>query len=201
MSPISWTTGTQTECLGANNAVGATYGTSVTATAISPPTGAAYCPANFWLPSYGIGKSLLVKASGVLSTTSTPTLNFAVTADSTIGTVPVLTVGTAGVLALTGAVTQQTTLTIVPWELECVITCITTGATGTFLSDGTVKVYYAATNVQSMRLSSTPVSNPNTVTGSTTTLNAYYIELSAQWGTNSSSNVLQVYSYIVMGLN
>jgi hypothetical protein len=170
---------------------------------MSPVTGAAYLPANFFLPSYGIGKSLWVKASGVLSTTSTPTFGWAVFADSALGTASPanLTSGTAGVLATTGLITQATG-TNMPWELEVVITCITTGTSATFLSDGTVKVYTASTSIQSLRMSSS-ASNPNTTntigTGGTTA--AWYIELAAACGTSSSSNSIQCYSYICMGLN
>jgi hypothetical protein len=205
---MSWTTGTQTECLGANSAVGTNLNTFTTAAAASPLTGAAYLPANFFLPSYGIGKSLLVKASGVISTTGTPTMAWGVTANTTQGTcAPAnLTAGTAGVLATTGLVTQAT-VTNVPWELEVLITCTATGpsATAAVLSSGVVKVYTASTTCQSLRMSSS-ASNPNTTAGfggsaPGGTQNPFYIELAAACGTSSSSNIFQVYSYVVMGLN
>jgi len=191
---LSWTTGTQTECLGANSAVGTAYNTSTTATAVSPATGAGYCPANFWLPSYGVSKSLLVKAFGVLGTTSTPNLTLGITANTTQGTY-----NSSGILATTGAVAQASTVTNVPWELEVLISNVTTGGSGTFLADGLVKVWTASTTVQSMRISSS-TANPNTAF-TLSTQSAYYIEMFATWGTSSASNTLQVYSYAVLGLN
>ncbi len=197
---MSWTTGTQTETLGANNAVGTALTTATTATVISPPTGAAYLPANFFLPSYGIGKSLLVKASGVMTITSS-SLTLAVQASVTPGTAlgSALAIGTTGVLASTGAVVQ-TTATNAPWEMEVLITCITTGTAATFLANGNVRVYTTSTTTQDFRIGSSSA-NPNTTNtiGSGGTTAPWYIELSGYWSVSSQS--IQVYSYIVMGLN
>ena len=197
---MSWTTGTQTEALGVNSAVGSVYGTSTTCTVISPVTGAGYCPANFWLPSYGISKSLLVKAFGVLSDTATPNLSLGVVLNTTQGTPPAnLTAGTAGVLATSGTLAQGSGVTNVPWELEVVISNVTTGSSGTFLAMGTWKIYNTATTINAARVSSS-TANPNTI-ATLSTQSAYYVELAALWGTNSSSNTIQCYSYTVLGLN
>jgi hypothetical protein len=190
---MSWTTGTQTEALGVGNANGSAYSTSTTLTTISPLTGGGYCPANFWLPSYGISKSLLVKASGVVSTTSNPNLTLAIYGDTAQNTPS----GTP--FATTGVVAAPTTVTNIPWELDCVISNVTTGSSGTFLAMGIVKFYTASTTIQSERISSS-TANPNTAM-TLSTLSAYYIELAATWGTNSSSNSIQVYEYMVLGLN
>ena len=194
---MSWTTGTQTEALGVNSAVGSAYSTSTTATSISPATGAGYCPANFWLPSYGISKSLLVKAYGVLSTTSTPNLTLGITANTTQGTY-----NGSGILATTGTVAQSSGVTNIPWQLEVVISNVTTGSSGTFLADGMVIFFNAATTATAWggaRCSSS-AANPNTA-ATLSTQSAYYIELFATWGTNSSSNTITCYSYAVLGLN
>jgi hypothetical protein len=191
---MSWTTGTQAETLGVNNAVGTAYNTATAATAVSPASGAGYLPANFYLPAYGPSKTLLVKAFGVLGTTSTPNLTLGVSANTTQGTY-----NSSGILATTGVVAQASSVTNVPWELECLITNVTTGASGTFLADGLVKVWTASTTVQSMRISSS-TANPNTAF-TLSSQSAYYIELFATWGTNSASNTLQVYSYTVLGIN
>ena len=197
---LSWTTGTQTETLAVGSAVGSAYASSTSVTVISPATGAGYCPANFWLPSYGIAKSLLVKASGVLSDTSTPNLSLAVCANTTQGTGPAnLTSGTSGVLATTGTIAQASGVTNINWELDCVVTNVTTGSSGTFLAHGIVKWYTTATAIQTARISSSSA-NPNTA-ATLSTQSAYYIELAALWGTNSASNSIQVYSYVVLGLN
>ena len=193
---MSWTTGTQTECLGANSAVGSAYNTSTALTVINPPTGVGYCPANFWLPSYGISKSLLVKAYGVLSTTSTPNLTMAIYGDTAQGTAS----GTP--LATTGTVAMSSSVTNVDWSLEVVISNVTTGSSGTFLSDGIFTVYNAATTATAWTHArcSSSAANPNTAT-TLSTQSAYYIELAATWGSSSSSNTITCYSYVVLGLN
>lgn len=200
---MSWTTGTQTETLGVNSAVGSADANSTAVAVISPVTGAGYCPANFWLPTYGISKSLLVKAFGVLSTTSTPNLTMGVIADTTQGTPPAnLTSGTSGVLATTGAVAMSSGVTNVPWELEVLISNVTTGSSGTFLAGGMLKIYNAVTTATAWgayRCTSSSA-NPNTA-ATLSTQSAYYIELAALWGTASSSNTIQVYDYAVLGLN
>ena len=191
---MSWTTGTQTEALAASSAVGTAYASSSTATSVSPATGAGYTPANFWLPSYGVSKSLLVKAFGVFGTTSTPSLTIGITANTTQGTY-----NSSGILATTGSVAQVASGTNMPWELEVLISCVTTGASGTFLADGLFKAYDTTTALHSFRVSSS-TANPNTAF-TLSTQSAYYIELFATWSASSSSNTLQVYNYAVLGLN
>lgn len=197
---MSWTTGTQAEALAVGSANGSAYSASTTATVVSPFSGAGYCPANFWLPSYGVSKSLYVIAKGVLSTTSTPNLTLAVEANTTQGTsAAVINVAGTGVLASTGTIAQASGVTNINWELDCLISCVTTGSSGTFLAHGIVKWYTTATAIQTARISSSSA-NPNTV-ATLSTQSAYYIELAALWGTNSSSNTLTVYDYAVLGLN
>jgi hypothetical protein len=194
---ISWTTGTQTEALSANSAVSSAYANLSVATAITLPTGAAYTPANFWLPSYGVSKTLLVKAYGVLSTTATPTLILGVSANTTQGTY-----NSGGILAQTPAMTTSSGVSNVPWQLEVIISNVTTGASGTFLADGMVVIFNAVTSAtawNSGRCSSS-TANPNTA-ATLSTQSAYYIELFATWSAASASNTLTVYSYVVMGLN
>jgi hypothetical protein len=202
VSTISWTTGTQTEALSVNSAVSSAF-TGTSAAAVQMPTGAGYCPANFWLPSYGIGKALLVKAFGVLSTTTgSNSLTLGVIADTTEGTIAPanLTSGTAGVLATTGAITQTASLSNVPWDLEVLITCVTTGSSATFLSDGIMRVYPTTSTLLASRCSSS-TANPNTTVtiGTSGTTGAYYVELGALW--SAGSNSITVYGYTVFGLN
>jgi hypothetical protein len=187
---VSWTTGTQTEAIGVNTATGTPYVSTTSPIAVSPASGAGYTPANFWLPTYGISKSLYVKAFGVLSTTGTPNLTVGVSANTTQGTY-----NSSGILATTGAVAQASSVTNVPWELDAIITCVTTGGSGTFLADGKFSVAGSTWE----RLSSSSA-NPNT-TANLSTQAAYYIELFATWGTSSASNSLQVYTYAILGLN
>lgn len=191
---MSWTTGTQAECLSANSAVGSSFATFTSAQYIGATTGAAYLPANFFLPMSGAGKSILVKAFGVLSDTATPNFTMAVSANTTQGTY-----NSSGVLATTAATAQGSGVTNVPWELEVVITCVSTGASGTFLSDGMFKVYSSGTTLVAARCSSS-TANPNTAV-TLSTESAYYLELAGTWSASSSSNAVQVYQIAVIGLN
>lgn len=195
---MSWTTGTQTEALSANTAVGTSFNTFTSAQYIGPSaTAAAYLPANFYLPSYGVGKTLLVKAFGVLGTTSTPNLTIGVSANTTQGTY-----NSSGVLATTAANAMSSGVSNVPWELDVLITCVSTGSGGTFLSDGMFKVYNAITSATAWgayRCSSS-TANPNTAY-SLSTETAYYLEVFATWGTSSASNLIQVYNVAVLGIN
>jgi len=191
---MSWTTGTQTEALSANYANGSALASSSTATSIGPTTGAAYLPANFFLPSSGVGKSLLVKAFGVLSDTATPNLTIGVTANTTQGTY-----NSSGIFATTGTLAQGSGVTNVPWDLEVLITCSAVGASGTFLADGMFRVYNTATTINTARCSSS-AANPNTAL-TLSTESAYYVELFATWSAASASNTITVYNVAVLGLN
>lgn len=197
---MSFTTGTQTEALSVNPAVGSAYANSTSVTVISTAASAGFLPANFFLPSYGIAKGLLVRASGVLSVTGTPNLTMAVLANSTQNSPPAnLTSGTSGVLATTGTLAQGSGVTTVPWDLEVLLSCSAVGSAGTILAMGMLRVYNTATTINTARCSSS-TANPNTA-ASLSTQTAYYIELGALWGTASSSNTITTYGYTVLGLN
>jgi len=191
---MSWTTGTQTEALSANYANGSALASSSSATCIGPTTGAAYLPANFFLPTTGVGKSLLVKAFGVLSTTSTPNLTIGVTGNTTQGTY-----NSSAIFATTGTLAQGSGVTNVPWTLEVLITCASVGSSGSFLADGMFVVYNTATTTNAARCSSSNA-NPNTAL-TLSTESAYYVELFATWSAASASNTITVYNVAVLGLN
>jgi hypothetical protein len=190
---MSWTTGTQAEALGANSAVGTSFASFTAAQFIGPaPSAAGYLPANFFLPSSGIGKTLLVKAFGVLGTTATPNLTLSVTFNATQGSI-----GTS--IATTTAVAAPASGSNMPWELDVIITCTAVGSSGAVLSDGALKIYPTTTTVQNIRCSSS-TANPNTAV-SISTESAYYVELAAAFSASSASNNIQAYSVVVLGLN
>ncbi len=191
---MSWITGTQTELLAGNTAVGSSYSGFTSAQYIGAPTGAGYLPANFFMPNTGVGKSILVKAFGVISTTATPNFTMAVTLNSTQGSY-----NSGGVLATTPATAQGSGETNVPWELEVIATCTGTGSSGVLLADGLFKVYPTGTTLIAARCSSS-TANPNTGLTISTEL-AYYVELAGTWSASSSSNAVQVYNVAVIGLN
>jgi hypothetical protein len=198
---MSWTTGTQTEALAASTVIPSAFNTFTSVQYISTPTAAAYLPANFFLPSYGAGKSVLVKAYGTIGTTGTPTFQIGISANTTQGTY-----NSSGVLAtsplLAGSpLTLGSGLSNASWELEVLVSCVTTGSSGTFLADGKFMVTNSATTFSYVRVcSSTTGANPNTA-ATLSTESAYYLELFAGWGTSSSSNTVTPFQVAVLGLN
>lgn len=197
---MSWTTGTQAELLAANTTIPASYNTFTSAQYIGPAVATnsnGYLPANFFSGVAGVGKTLLIKAYGILGTTSTPNLTVGVTLNTTSGTY-----NGSGILASTGANAMSSGVTTVPWELEVIATCTGTGSSGTFIADGKFQVMNALTTATAWvgaRCSSS-TANPNTALTISTDV-AYYVELFATWGTSSASNLINVYSLAVMGLN
>jgi hypothetical protein len=195
---MSFTTGTMTEALAANSAVGSAFASFTSAQFISANSGAAYLPANFFEMSggNGVGKSIYIKAFGVLSVTGTPNFTMAVSLNTTQGTY------SANVLATTAAVAMSSGVTNVPWELDVIATCASVGASGSFLSDGMFKVYNAITSATAWggyRCSSS-TANPNTAV-TISTQSAYYLELAGTWSASSASNTVTVYQLMVLGLN
>lgn len=192
---MSWTTGTQTEALAANAAVGTSYASFTSAQYVGPDTtAAAYLPANFFLPAYGKSKSIFVKAHGVLGTTSTPSLTFGVTGNTTQGTY-----NGSAIFATTGSIAGPASGSNMPWELDLIITCAAAGSSGSFLADGALKLYPTATTVQNFRCSSS-TANPNTAV-TISAESAYYLELFAAFSASSASNNIQCYNIAVLGLN
>lgn len=189
---MSWLTGTQAEVIGSSSAVGSAYANSSVATTVSPASGAAFLPANFFLPSYGNGRRLYVKAFGVLSTTATPNLTVGVTLNTTQGAY-----NASGILATSAATAQASGATNSLWELDIMISCVTSGSSGSALATGRFAI--AGTTTGAARVSSS-AANPNTAF-TFNTQSAYYLEMFATWGTASASNTLTVYDYCVLGLN
>jgi hypothetical protein len=189
---MSWTTGTQAELLAANIAVGTSFNTFTAAQYIGAPSGAGYLPANFFLPTMGIGKTILVKATGTISTTGTPNFTMAVSLNTTQGTY-----NSSGILATTAATAQGSGESSVPWELEVIATCTATGASGTILANGTWKVYPTGTTLIAARCANATPNTPLTIS----TESAYYVELAGTWSASSASNAVQVDQVAVLGLN
>jgi hypothetical protein len=140
-----------------------------------------------------VGKTLMVVAYGVISTTSTPNFTIGVTANTTQGTY-----NGSGVFATSAATAMASGASNQPWELQVLITCTATGGSGSFLADGMFKVYNGTSLIAARVSSST--ANPNTALTLSTEV-AYYVELAGTWGTSSSSNTVQCYNVSVLGLN
>ncbi len=189
---MSWLTGTQAEVVSSSSAVGSAYANSTVATAVSPASGAAFLPANFFLPSYSTAKRVWVHAYGVLSTTGTPNLTVGLTLNTTQGTY-----NSGGIIATSAATGQASGASNALWELDVMISCVAAGSSGSALAAGAFS--FPTTTTGAARVSSS-AANPNTAF-TFNTQSAYYLEMFATWGTASASNTLQVYDYCVLGLN
>jgi hypothetical protein len=136
-------------------------------------------PANFLVA----GKVIRLTARGLLSTHATPgTLNIKVKLGSVI------------VLA-TGAQTPTGTLSDTFWEVECIITCRTTGASGSVMSQSE---FYHDTALVGQPTSWAMV-NTSAVTVDTTASAA--IDLTATWNTADAANIIKCTDFVVEVLN
>lgn len=129
------------------------------------------------------GSTLTLRAWGVFSTTSTPTLLLGFYYG-----------GVAGVaLGTTGAITTGSGVTNVPWRIELDVDVWTDGATGTCKTQG-----WAGFGTSVSAWSFLPI--PNTANTSTVTIDttaAKAITVGAQWGTSSASNTLTCHGFKV----
>lgn len=204
---MSFLTGTVSEVIYQMPAAGASYNNSITAntilsgnTASNPPFA---IPAQIWQPSYVTGRSIVIMAGGIYSTTATPTLAFKVGLDATQGTF-----GTA--LATTGTFTTSGTQANGAWQAEVWITFTQVGTTGntySFFSTGQF-TYGPANNTATTAATAIMIGAPSsggppatptlqTVVPATTT----YLELAATWGAASTSNMITCTQFLVCGMN
>lgn len=141
-----------------------TIANSVTETTISSTgQGTLVLPANFFVA----GKTIRIRANGILSSVSSPTLRIRIKAGSTI-------------LLDTTAVTVGNHTNAL-WVVDGVITCRTTGGSGTVFSQGIFEEYGGTKNQHPM---------VNTATTTIATTSSQTMTLTAQWGTASASNTI-----------
>jgi hypothetical protein len=163
---------------------GVAYNTSTATTDISPGgnnAGQAFTFPGAYLQT---GQYFRVRAIGIISNTSTPTLNLGVYWGGVATTA----------LCTTGTVTTVSSLSNSFWKLETDIRVVTPGTNGNVLAVGSVGGIYAATTYM-------PASSSS---GNLVTLNtspASILTIGAAWGTNSVSNSIQVTMFTVERLN
>jgi hypothetical protein len=149
---------------------GAALASSTTLTDISPAPQVTI-PANYLYA----GQRLRLKAYGLFSNTSTPTLLLGGYLGGVAGTL----------LAATAATTTTTGATNWAWDLELEIFVRTVGATGTVWCNGKVNL---GTSLAAMTPVWLPATQTQPVTVSTVVANA--LTVGAQWGTSSASNTI-----------
>lgn len=164
-----------------NPGVGTAYHTSTAATDVSfGGTAGFILPANF----LQVGSVLQFKAFGVLSTTSTPTMNLGIYYGGVAGTA----------LATTGAITQGSGVTNVPWRIELDTTIRSTGTAGTAISSGSVKFGSSV----SVFTDEVPLPATALATVAIDTTAAKLLSVGATWGTSSASNTLTCHAFYVI---
>lgn len=190
---MSFITGTQTELLYAQEAT-STKATFSTQAIISATSSNPRCilPANFW-QYQGIGRSIMIEANGVFSTTVTPTLALALCFDTTPGTI------NAGTTFTGPAVTTASSVTNACWSMELQCVAQTVGSAGSTVQiDGTFLIGTVAKNTNTAAAINT------TMVSTTVSLNSevsYCIELAATWSASSASNTISVTNFFVFGCN
>lgn len=181
-------TGTYNECIYANRSDFTAYASSSSegSLLVNTPDYLPYIPANHFLSSGSAGRSIVILASGILGTTSTPTITFQVRFGETAGAA-YLSGSSVGVSA---AITTSSGVSNKWWQLRLDLICTVQG-TGT--NKGTVS---GAGYVMSPGGFASPFiyalepTTPDTATW-TQTFNpgvTNYINVSATWSASSASN-------------
>lgn len=135
-------------------------------TIIGTGVGSLTLPANFYDVA---GKSLKLHASGKYSTTGTPTLQFKLKHGSVV-------------LGNSGAVTTASGVTDKEWTLDALITCRTTGGSGTVIVQASLLVNTSGTAVERWEMVGTAQTVDTTATQA--------VDITIQWGTASASNTI-----------
>lgn len=196
----SFQTGTVTDLMFVNTADYTAFNTSsAEGSLLSGVNEQPIWPATFFFNKAGRGRAIRLIASGVLSTTSTPTIIFQVRAGTTSGAS--FLSGTS--LGVTVAITTASGVTNQGWELVLDLQCNTTGiGTGNTTLSG-------AGWVNSPAGFATPFSYvieptlPPTATWTAVIDNSltYYLNLSVTWSASSASNTITCKKLWMLGLN
>ncbi len=145
-------------------------------------------PAFFFFNKQGKYRYIVLDAAGVLSTTTTPTIIFQVRMSTTQGASTL----SGASLGVTGAITTQSGVTNKWWKLHLELVCLVTGqGSGNAQLQGSGYVM-SPTGFASPFIYPLEPTTPDTATWTQTFDGAltYYLNLSATWGTNSSSNTI-----------
>jgi hypothetical protein len=160
---------------------GSAYASSTTITDVSAAPQFTL-PANF----LQVGSALRFEAFGVLSTTSTPTLVLGIYYGAVAGTA----------LGATGAITQGSGVTNVPWRIQLTTIIRSVGSSGTAMSHGNAYFGTAVTAIAD----AVPVPATALATVTVDTTAAKVLSVGATWGTNSASNTLTLHGFTIESL-
>lgn len=156
-------------------------------------------PALFWNYTNGFGRTLIIRARGVMSTTSTPTIIFQLRLGTTLGSSYLS--GTS--IGVTAAITTLSGVTNSQWELYYELTCRTIGqGSGNTTLSGAGWVMSGQGFASPFWYPLEPTTPP-TATWTSTIDNTVtqYLNLSSTWGTASSSNTITCKALSMDGTN
>jgi hypothetical protein len=202
---MTFLTGTNAEVLYCMPAAGAALANSSAQTIISgnTSTNPPYQLPPIWNlfggPSYAPGRALRVVARGTFGTTGGPVLTIRCGLNTTQATVP-----PSIILAATGGITAPTTITSGVWELEFGIDINSLGdaaATQAMSLDALGSFRLGAGNNAATGKADVYMVGSAAAITTVLPLTAYFIEISALWGTANASNTIQCLQFEVLGLN
>lgn len=200
---MSWITGTNTELIYASTAAGTAKASFTTEVAINDTAGMgvqAHIPADFWLPNkaQSVGRGIVIKASGIVSSTATPTYTFTVRGGAAGAT-------TGAIFSGSAALTTASGVSNVPWYFdsgEIILEAIgAAGANSTIRSTGflTTDGYSATTTSRIYSLWGGGASPGTATTVDTSITN--YINFNVACSASSASNTITLHKLMVYGLN
>jgi hypothetical protein len=195
---MSFITGVPTETLFTNTVDGTALATFTAEASLLSGMGGMQpmLPAGFFYNiQQGSGKALRIRATGVVSSTGTPTYTFFVRIGSTQGSIT----GTS--LLQTAAITTGTTVTNAFWELEGDVTMRTMGfgsGAATLQASGSVT---SAGFASPFMFAATPAASASVWTMTVDASQTLYLSFSAACGTSNAANTVQLRQLTVLGLN
>jgi len=167
---------------------GTALNTSTSLTDISPGGNVAGQAYQFNADYLQVGFQFLVYASGIVSNTSTPTLNLGLYFGGIAGTA----------LATTGALTTTSGLSNTTWELEAKMRVDAVGTSGSIRTNGHVLgPIFGTTTCVMIPASSSSGNNVTVNTGAASNI----LTVGAQWSASSASNSIQVIEFAVVKFN
>lgn len=192
---MSFITGTQYEVLYSANAGGTQLNTFTTEDNLMKALPECLIPAGFFFNISSTGKSLRIRASGKLGTTSAPTFTWSIRILTT-------TTWSAGgiLLGATAALTAGTTQTLAPWFMDVGITMRTLGITAasTLITEGEVR---SPLGLASPFAGTIPANNVGSTVTNFDRVSTYYLFLSAACGTSNAANLIQLDTLELHGCN
>jgi len=183
---MSFITGTQAEVLAASTQPGTNLATFTTEDSLQKTLAPIIIPAGFFFNAQSAGKTLKVKASGLLGSTATPTFTWSARLLTS-------TSWTAGgiLLGSSPALTTGSGVTLAPWflELDIVMRNPNPGATSVICAQGEVR---SAAGLASPFGGSIPPANTSPQISTFDNSLTYYLFLSAACSASNAANLINL---------